>query len=72
MLLTDDEYRKLQERFPDCDERIEKMSVAIAIHGYKYNSHYLAIINWASNDNKKKGNQDKSSNVFLDMLQNGG
>lgn len=72
VLLTDDEYRKLKERFPDCDERIENMSVAIGIHGYKYNSHYLAIINWASNDNKKKGKQEKSSNPFLDMLQNGG
>jgi serine/threonine protein kinase len=70
VLLTDEEYRKLKERFPDCDERIENMSVAIAIHGYKYDSHYLAIIKWASND-KKKSKQEKSSNPFLDMLQNG-
>lgn len=71
VLLTDDEYRKLQEKFPDCDERIENMSVAIAIHGYKYNSHYLAILNWASKDNKQS-KQEKSNNPFLDMLQNGG
>ena len=71
VLLTDDEYQKLKDRFPDCDERIENMSVAIAIHGYKYNSHYLAIINWASKDNKTN-KQDKGNNPFLDMLQNGG
>ena len=71
VLLTDDEYRKLKDRFLDCDERIENMSVAIAIHGYKYNSHYLAIINWASKDNKPN-KQEKGNNPFLDMLQNGG
>ena len=71
VLLTDDEYQKLKDRFPDCDERIENMSVAIAIHGYKYNSHYLAIINWASKDNKPN-KQEKGNNPFLDMLQNGG
>ena len=71
VLLTDEEYRKLQERFPDCDERIENMSVAIGIHGYKYDSHYLAIIKWASDD-EKKSKQEKGSNPFLTMLQNGG
>lgn len=67
VLLTDEEYSKLQERFPhDYSERIENMSEGIARKGYKYKSHYLAILNWAKKDKPKK---ETSSNPFLDMLQ---
>ena len=67
VLLTDEEYIKLQEKFPhDYSERIENMSEGIARKGYKYKSHYLAILNWAKKDKPKK---ETSSNPFLDMLQ---
>ena len=67
VLLTDEEYTKLQERFPhDYSERIENLSEGIARKGYKYKSHYLAILNWAKKDKPKK---ETSSNPFLDMLQ---
>ena len=70
VLLTDDEYIKLQERFPDDYEmRIETLSEGIALKGYKYKSHYLAILKWAKNDTNKT--QGKSSNMFLDMLKEG-
>ncbi len=70
VLLTDDEYIKLQERFPDDYEmRIEALSEGIALKGYKYKSHYLAILKWARNDTNKT--QGKSSNMFLDMLKEG-
>ena len=70
VLLTDDEYIKLQERFPDDYEmRIETLSEGIALKGYKYKSHYLAILKWARNDKNKT--QGKSSNMFLDMLKEG-
>ena len=70
VLLTDDEYIKLQERFPDDYEmRIEELSEGIALKGYKYKSHYLAILKWARNDTNKT--QGKSSNMFLDMLKEG-
>ena len=67
VLLTDEEYTKLQEKFPhDYSERIENMSEGIARKGYKYKSHYLAILNWAKRDKPKK---ETSSNPFLDMLE---
>ena len=67
VLLTDEEYAKLQEKFPhDYTERIETLSEGIARKGYKYKSHYLAILSWARNDKPKK---ETSSNPFLDMLQ---
>ena len=70
VLLTDEEYIKLQEKFPhDYTERIENMSEGIARKGYKYKSHYLAILNWAKKDRPKK---ETSSNPFLQMLQEEG
>jgi hypothetical protein len=67
VLLTDEEYIKLQEKFPhDYTERIENLSEGIARKGYKYKSHYLAILNWAKKDKPKK---ETSINPFLEMLQ---
>ena len=54
VLLTDDEYAKLQEKFPnDYMQKIENLSEGIALKGYKYKSHYLAILKWARNDTGK-------------------
>ncbi len=51
VLLTDEEYLKLQERFPtDCEEKINTLSEGIALKGYKYKSHYLAVIKWAETE----------------------
>lgn len=67
VLLTDDEVAKLMEKFPvDWSQRIENLSEGIARKGYKYQSHYLAILNWAKKDKPKR---ETSSNPFLDMLQ---
>ena len=54
VLLTDDEYRKLHERFIDADERIENLSLGIASKGYKYKDHYATILNWARRDAEKQ------------------
>ena len=72
VLLTDDEYLKLQERFPtDYEEKINTLSEGIALKGYKYKSHYLAVIKWAKNDANKPVKQTASSNPFLDLLREG-
>lgn len=72
VLLTDEEYAKLQERFPtDYEAKIETFSEAIARKGYKYKSHYLAILDWARRDAKKAPQQTASSNPFLDLLKEG-
>lgn len=72
VLLTDDEYLKLQERFPtDYDEKINTLSEGLALKGYKYKSHYLAVIKWAKNDESKAVKTTASSNPFLDLLREG-
>lgn len=72
VLLTDEEYAKLQERFPsNYEAKIETFSEAIARKGYKYKSHYLAILDWARRDEKKAPQQTASSNPFLDLLKEG-
>lgn len=72
VLLTDEEYQKLKERFPtDYDEKINTLSEGIALKGYKYKSHYLAVIKWAQNENPKVTKQTASSNPFLDLLRKG-
>jgi len=48
VLLTDDEYTKLQERFNSSLEyRINNLSEYIASKGTKYKSHYATILSWA-------------------------
>ena len=70
VLLTDEEYQKLQERFPtDYDEKINTLSEGLALKGYKYKSHYLAVIKWAKNDESKAVKTTASSNPFLDLLR---
>lgn len=53
VMLTAEELRKLQERFPDWKQRIEELSFGIASKGYKYASHYAAILNWERMDRKR-------------------
>ncbi len=72
VLLTDDEYEKLKERFPDdYDEKINTLSEGLALKGYKYKSHYLAVIKWAQNEKPKATKTTASSNPFLDLLKEG-
>ena len=72
VLLTDEEYLKLQERFPnDYEEKINTLSEGLALKGYKYKSHYLAVIKWANNEKPKATKTTASTNPFLDMLKEG-
>ena len=51
VLLTDSEYEKLKEKFPKSyEDKIREMDEAIELKGYKYKSHYLAILKWAKED----------------------
>lgn len=70
VLLSDEDYQKLQEEFPhDYSDRIERLSEYIASTGKKYKSHLATIRSWARKDTTK--NTSKSSNPFLEMLQEG-
>lgn len=57
VLLTDVEVSKLKERFGEegCAAWILTLDEGVALHGYKYDSHYLAILNWARKEEKEKG-----------------
>ena len=71
VLLTDEDYRKLQEEFPhDYSDRIERLSEYMASTGKPYKNHLATIRNWAKKDSlKKQAKPAKSSNPFLDMLE---
>ena len=53
------ELGKLKEQFGinEAQERIDAFSEQIKAKGYKYVSHYAAIISWARRDAKRNGNQ---------------
>lgn len=70
VLLTDEEYAKLQERYPtDYEDKINTLSEGLALKGYKYKSHYLAVIKWANNERQQPAKTTASSNPFLDLLK---
>lgn len=59
ILLSDEEKQKLKEKFGvvKAKKMIENMSEAIEMKGYKYKSHYLALLKWERDDagNKRFG-----------------
>ena len=65
VLLSDEDYAKLQSEFPrDYEERIERLSEYIASTGKSYKNHLATIRSWARKEKPKK-----SGNVFKDMLE---
>jgi hypothetical protein len=63
VLLTDIEYDKLKTKFNgSCERWIDKLSIGIESHGYKYKSHYATILNWAA-DEVDKPKEQKSAYV---------
>ena len=47
VLLTDEEYKKAQEKYKELlPLMIEKLSIAIESNGYKYKSHYATFSSW--------------------------
>lgn len=64
VLLTDDEYQKLKDRFPnDLNQRIERLSDYVASTGKSYKSHYATIISWANRDKSNKPQNDNFQNT---------
>lgn len=63
VLLTDEEVEKLKAKLPDWEKWIETLSHGIALKGYKYKSHYLAILKWSKSD--KNNEKEVSFDVEL-------
>ena len=73
VLLTDEDFQKLQEEFPhDYSERIERLSEYIASTGKKYKSHLATIRAWARKDTVQRPANRKGGNVFLEIAQEEG
>ena len=68
VMLTDEDYAKLQSEFPhDYTERIERLSEYMASTGKPYKNHLATIRNWARKD-KPQQKQAKKSSSFLDLV----
>jgi len=66
ILLTDEEYEKLKEK--DLLSWIDKMDEAIEMKGYKYKSHYLAILKWYAKEKKKPEKKEIQNIPFHAVL----
>ena len=51
--LTDEEYMKLKDKFPDYQNRIDALSEYLKSKGDKYKDHYATILSWARRDDNK-------------------
>ena len=60
--LTKDEYLKLTEKFgkAGADEWIKTLDEGISLKGYKYKSHYLAILKWSKNEQTRNTNNRRN------------
>lgn len=61
VLLTDKEIKQLREKLPkDWEKWIETFSEGLELKGYKYNNHYLAILQWVERI-RRKGTEIRKS-----------
>lgn len=71
VLLTDEEYNKLYQDYPNAKELITYLDEYIEMKGYTAKSHYLAIKKWVvdavAKESKKK--TPETYNPFLKMLE---
>lgn len=75
ILLTNDEFEKLNNTYQNTDELIQHLDEYIEMKGTKYKSHYLAIKKWVVNAVEEQKNkikkpviqQQESSNPFTQL-----
>jgi hypothetical protein len=71
VMLTSIEYSKLVDRFTQkgADKWVETLALGILSKGYKYKSHYAAILNWERRDqeNKPKGKASKPGHAGMQV-----
>lgn len=70
--LTDEEFEKLKSAYPKSYQgMIENMSKAIEMKGYKYKSHYLALLKWAKNDGIDDSKVEDSPSYDINKIKQG-
>lgn len=62
VLLTDEEVEKLKTKFPDWQDRIERLSEYMASTGKSYKSHYVTILSWSRRDKERNTAKTSSQN----------
>lgn len=86
VLLTDEEYKKLSDEFPDVDARIQNLDDYLENNRKKhYDNHYLTIRKWAKKEenaniqlqlinsaSQKKSFREESDEVAMEMLPENG
>lgn len=66
VMLTDDQYDKLKEKFPkDYTDKIDNLSFYISSKGKKYKNHYATILSWSRKEAKETV---KAKNNKIDKL----
>lgn len=68
VLLTDNEYQKLQNEVPNYQEWIQRCSEYVASTGRAYKSHYAAIKAWIRKEKNEKVKPSKRSQEFTSEL----
>ncbi len=69
VLLTDEEYKKLSDKFQDVtilEEWIRKVDEYCEMNGKTYKNYYLTILNWSRNDEKKPGKSIPNDYYIID------
>lgn len=67
VLLTDEQYVKIKDKFGDDTERvINNLDEGIELKGYKYKNHYLAILKWNKNEQAGKPDPDEK---YLKLME---
>ncbi len=61
VILTEDEYCRLCEKYPHIDSVIDRLSTYMASAGKTYSSHYATLIRWAEEDRQKGTNTKAAS-----------
>ena len=69
VLLTDEEYHKLREKYTDFADRIERLSGYIESTGKRYKSHYATILNWARRDEEQGKGRDRPNDYTLEAYR---
>ncbi len=50
VILTEEEYARLRDKYPDSDSLIDRFSLYLASTGKSYSSHYATLVRWAQED----------------------
>ena len=68
VLLTDEELSKLQDKIPNWQDFIERLSCYVASTGKRYKSHYATLLNWYRREGKQQTTTKKPVNTGYNGL----